>query len=139
MPLKVSGNHRNRDKMDAPNTHIHDCLLSWLDASNTHIHDCLLSWLDASNTHIHDCLLSWLDAPNTHIHDCLLSWLDAPNTHIHDFLLSWLDASNIYIHYCWHKNSYLRSIFLRNIKTTSFDYNYYTYLVICLYGHCLSK
>ena len=70
-----SENHRNRRKIDSPNTHIHDCSLTWLDSPNTHIHDYSLTWLDSPNTHIHDCSLTWLDSPNTHIHDCSLTWL----------------------------------------------------------------
>ena len=63
----------DRDKIDTPNTQIHDRSLSWLDAPNTQLHDRSLSWLDTPNTQIHDRSLSWLDTPNTQIHDRSLS------------------------------------------------------------------
>ena len=68
--LKSSWKIIDKDKIDTPNTHIHDLdtltHIYDLDTPSTHIYD-----LDTPSTHIHD-----LDTPSTHIHD-----LDTPNTH----------------------------------------------------------
>ena len=45
VPKSIKKNINRKRKMDTPNTHIHDRILSWLDTPNTHIHDRILSWL----------------------------------------------------------------------------------------------
>jgi IS1 family transposase len=77
-----------------PNTHIHDCWLSYLYPQHTYAW--LLTFPSRPPTHIHMTADFPIYTPNTHIHDCWLSYLDPQHTYT--WLLTFLSIPPTHIY-----------------------------------------